>query len=143
MLRVKNELRAKHHPMKIRFTFIHLLLLYSSLLASGLTACKKCSPENPVVQEHETLKRLYLLYSDGAIDECLLNGKPVYCGQYNNAYDGSRFVYETGGKLIAACNFRSPNPDSVCLQITNCETIYRVKDNIWGLSEVDKYGLRR
>ncbi len=129
---------------KINFTVL-LALICTTILLIGLTSCKKCKPEKTTntIEDNETLKRLYYLYRDGAIDECNLNGQIVYCGEYNNVSDGSKYVYEKGGKLIGACNYRSPMPDSICLQLNNCETIYRIKDNFWGLPEVDKYGLSK
>lgn len=46
-----------------------------------------------------------------------------------------------GTKEIGACNFAWGNVESICGQLTDCEVIYRVKDNIWGKPAVDKYGL--
>lgn len=117
------------------------VIIALSIIVIGLSSCKKSKTEESKPIDPETLKRLYYIYRDGAIEECKLNGEIIYCGQYNNVYDGSRYVYEKGGKLIGACNYRSPKPDTICLQITDCETIYRIKDNFWGLPEVDKYEL--
>jgi len=47
------------------------------------------------------------------------------------------------GNEIAECNYAWRQVDEMCGELENCETIYRVKDNIWGQPAVDKYGLRK
>jgi hypothetical protein len=58
-----------------------------------------------------------------------------------NAYDAGGVVYNKEGKLIGSFNFAWGKPDTICGKMTGCEKVYMVKDNIWGRSPVDKYGL--
>ncbi|MFN8278216.1 MAG: hypothetical protein U0T84_12095 [Chitinophagales bacterium] len=110
------------------FTFITILTI-------GLTSCKKDDLAN-----ESTLRELYKIYKNGSIDECKHNGQTVYCAGLN-AYDAGSVVYDKDGKQIGTCNFAWGRPDAICGQLTDCETVYRVKDNIWGQPAVDKYGL--
>jgi hypothetical protein len=123
---------------------VRLVLLCTTVLAIGFTGCEECKheDENNNPEYNATLIKLYHIFRDGAIEECKLNGELVYCGEYNNVYDGPRIIYDKNGKQIADCAYR-PDRDSICDQITQCETIYRVKDNFWGQPELDKYGLAK
>ncbi|HQI40691.1 MAG: hypothetical protein B6D44_11210 [Ignavibacteriales bacterium UTCHB2] len=114
----------------------HLFILtLTTMLTLGMTSCKKDDFENA-----STLKKLYKTYKNGSIDECKYNGQTVYCAELN-AYDAGSIVYDKDGKQIGTCNYAWGQVDAICEQLTDCETVYRVKDNIWGQSEVDKYGL--
>ncbi len=113
------------------FTFLTMTLI----LLIGISSCKKTEFEN-----QETLKELYKIYKNGSISECKYNGQTVYsAGQ--NAHDVGGAVYDKDGQAIGTCNFAWGKPDTICSQITDCETIYCVKDNIWGQPAIDKYGL--
>lgn len=107
------------------------------IMAIGISGCKKNDFENK-----KTLKKLYKTYKNGKISECKHNGQTVYSAGLN-AYDAGSEVYDKDGKQIGTCNFAWGQPDSICGQLTDCETIYRVKNNIWGQPAVDKYGLRK
>jgi len=105
------------------------------MLTIALSGCKKDNFENA-----STLRKLYKNYKNGSIDECRHNGQTVYIAGIN-AVDAGSSVYDKDGKQIGTCNFAWGQPDAICGQLTDCETIYRVKDNIWGQPAVDKYGL--
>lgn len=111
------------------------ILTMTLMLSIGLSSCKKDDFENK-----QTLKKLYKTYKNGEITECKHNGETVY-GAGLNAYDAGSFVYDKDGKKIGTCNYAFRQVDSICVQVTECEVIYRVKDNIWGQPAVDKYGL--
>lgn len=115
-----------------------LTLLTMTLIGSiEISSCKKSEFENAA-----TLRQLYNNYKDGEIDECKYNGQRVYSAGIN-AFDAGSCVYDKDGKLIGTCNYAWGKPDSICGKLTDCEVIYRVKDNIWGLPAVDKYRLGR
>lgn len=105
------------------------------ILSIGILSCNKNDFENK-----QTVKKLYKTYKNGEISKCKHNGKTVYSAGLN-AYDAGEVVYDKDGDQIGACNFAWGNVDSICGQLTDCEVIYRVKDNIWGKPAVDKYGL--
>jgi len=113
------------------FTLLTLILI----LSIGISSCKKDDFENK-----QTLKKLYKTYKNGEISECKYNGQTVYSAGLN-AYDAGGAVYDKDGKQIGTCNYAWGQPDPICGQLTDCETIYRVKDNIWGQPAVDKYEL--
>lgn len=116
---------------------IKLLTLLSIpfVLLIGILSCKKYDFKNK-----HTLKKLYNIYKDGEISECKHNGETVYSVR-RNAYDAGDVVYDKDGRQIGTCNFFWGKPDPICGQLTDCETIYRVKNNIWEQPAVDKYRL--
>jgi hypothetical protein len=105
------------------------------LMSIVISSCMKDDFENK-----QTLKDLYKTYKNGEIVECKHNGQTVYKAGLN-AYDAGNVVYDVNGKQIGICNYFGGQIDSICGQLTDCEAIYRVKDNIWGQPAVDKYGL--
>lgn len=113
------------------FTFLILIVL----LLIGVFSCKKEKTEN-----RKTLKKLYKTYKDGEINECKHNGHTVYIAGLN-AYDAGGTVYDNDGNQIGSCNYAWGKVDSICGQLVDCETIYRVKNNIWGQPAVNKYRL--
>lgn len=117
---------------QIKFLTIFTMTL---ILSIGFFSCKKDNFENK-----KTLNKLYKTYKKGEISECKLNGQTVYCAE-QNAFDASNEVYDKDGKQVGTCNFAWGKVDYICSQLTDCVTIYRVKDNIWGQPAVDKYGL--
>lgn len=113
------------------------LLTTITILSMITISCKQDEIDN-----WGTLKELYNIYKDGEISECKYNGQTVYDAGLN-AYDAGSVVYDKKGKVKGACNFAWGNVDSICGQLTYCEVIYRVENNIWGLEPVDKYGLKK
>jgi hypothetical protein len=108
------------------------------LLLSGITAnihCRQAAIDTPA-----PIKQLYSIYQNGEISVCKYNGELGYsCGL--NAYDAGTVVYDKNGKQIGTCNYAFRKVDAMCEKLTDCETVYRVKDNIWKTPAIDKYGL--
>ncbi|MBK8145057.1 MAG: hypothetical protein IPK62_08695 [Bacteroidetes bacterium] len=113
-------------------TKIFTLLIWIIIL--GSFSCKKDNTAS------DTIKKLYKSYKNGEISECKFNGAIVYSAGIN-ATDAGNQIYDIDGKNIGNCNYGWGNVDSICKQLTDCEVIYRVRDNIWGQPAVDKYGL--
>ncbi len=111
------------------------ILTLTTVLAIGLTSCKKDDFKNT-----STLKKLYETYKNGSIDECKYNGQTVYYAELN-IYDAGSIIFDKDGNQIGTCNYAWEHADAICEKLEKCETVYRVKDNIWGESEIDKYGL--
>jgi hypothetical protein len=115
------------------YQFSQILLLLSGIAAH--LQCRQVAIDTPV-----PLKQLYTIYQNGEINACKYNGEVVYsCGL--NAYDAGSVIYDKDGKQIATCNYAFRKVDALCEQLTDCETIYRIKDNIWKTPAVDKYRL--
>lgn len=111
------------------------ILTLATVLAIGLTSCKKDDFENA-----STLKKLYETYKNGSIDKCKYNGQTVYFVELN-IYDAGSIIFDKDGNQIGTCNYAWGYADAMYEQLEECETVYRVKDNIWGKPEIDKYGL--
>jgi len=109
-----------------------LLALFTFGFLLFLTSCKK--------EKGDTLHLLYKTYENGKISECQYKGQLVYSAGLNWHDAGSK-IYDQDGKEIAKCNYAWGQPSSMCGELKKCETIYRVKNNIWGQPAVDKYGL--
>lgn len=107
----------------------------TALLLIGISGCDRDNFENK-----QTLQKLYKLYKDGEISECKLDGETVYCGS-TQVYDGGSEIYDRDGNQIGYCSYAWSTPDPICSDLTDCESIYCVEDNIWGRPAVDKYGL--
>ncbi len=120
--------------MKSKINFLAILAM-TLLLSIGISSCKKDNLESK-----QTIRELYKSFKSGEISECKHNGQTVYSAGLN-AYDAGESIYDKDGKQIGTCNFAWGQPDPICGQLTDCEVIYRVKDNIWGQPAVDKYGL--
>jgi len=110
-------------------------LVFMLCVALSITSCLKGNPENK-----KTLRALYKTYKSGVISECKYQGKTVYSAGLN-AYDAGSSVYDADGQVMGTCHYAWGAVDSICHQLTNCEVIYRVKNNIWGQPAVDKYSL--
>jgi hypothetical protein len=103
------------------------------MLLVGMAGCQKDS-------HRYVLRQLYKKYKNGEISECRWHGQLVYSGGIN-AYDAGSAIYDEHGNEIGRCNYAWGSVDSICYQLENCETVYRVKDNIWGKPPVNKYKL--
>lgn len=113
------------------------LTLIISIVFTSFSSCRK--------DEAITKAGLHTIYSkhkNGSIAECECKGQKVYCAGMNY-YDGGFGIYDTTGRLIATCNWAWGSADTLCSQITNCETIYRCNNHITGQPFIDKYGLSK
>lgn len=111
------------------------ILIMALFMSIVISSCKKDDFENK-----QTIKNLYKIYKNGEIVECKHNSQTVYKAGHNS-HDAGSVIYDIDGKQIGICNYFGGQVDSICEQMTDCEVIYRVKDNIWGQPAVDKYGL--
>lgn len=121
-------------------------LIFFVLLA-GLAASfvKKQNTLNMEQNDNEkivVLKRLYSKFRNGQISECKLQGKQVYTATYS-ALDAPVLIFDTTGVQIGTCNYAWGRYDAICRELENCDVIYRIKDNIWQMPAIDKYGLAR
>lgn len=118
--------------MRYKNIFLWAVFTGITLLMLGTTCMKENDKE-----ENNTLKQLYRLYKNGQISRCKYNGDTVYCAE-RNAYDAGSVIYDKKGNKVGTCCYAWGKPDTICRQLTECETIYRVKDNIWGEPPVNK-----
>ena len=116
----------------------HILI---GVIMIALSACGTDRPRSSS-EVSDTLLKLIAEYQDGAVEVCEWNGKTVYSGQIN-AYDVSSFIYDKTGETIGECNYFAGLISPVCNELNLCDTVWRVKDNIWGQPVVDKYRLKR
>lgn len=117
-----------------RKTSLNLIALFI-IWALGIMACNKNDFENK-----RTLKRLYKRYKGGSISECKYKGQTVYSASIG-AIDAGYEIYDKDGNKIGECSFAWGLMDSICKQLTDCETIYRSEDYISSLAPIDKYNL--
>lgn len=116
--------------MKTTDTFLKVILCFVGIF----WGCKE--------KELTTLQKLYNTYERGEISECSYKGRMFYSATLNMT-DASTFIYDMDCNHIGTCDYAWGKPDSICFLSANCEVVYRVSDNIWGLPAVDKYELRR
>lgn len=115
--------------MKTTDSFFKVILCFVSLF----WGCKE--------KELTTLQKLYNMYERGEISECSYKGRMFYSATFNMT-DASTFIYDMDCNHIGTCDYAwGSRIDSICFLSANCEVIYRVSDNIWGLPAIDKYGL--
>lgn len=100
--------------------------------------CLSCSKD--IIENKKTLNKLYEMFKEGSISICQYNGQTVYSAAHN-AYDAGASIFDKDGNLIGGCNYAWGKPDPICSQVTNCKTIYMVKDNIWGQPAVNLFKL--
>ncbi len=112
-----------------------MILTMTVFMSIVILSCKKDNIENK-----QTLDQLYKIYKSGEISECKFNGQTVYSAGLN-AMDAGSVIYDKDGKQIGSCNYGWGHVDTICNQLTGCEVIYRVTDNIWGQPAVNKYSL--
>lgn len=134
----------------MKILLLHLVCIASISLNSCLVS-KDSQSEGTDKEKKESSKKkqkskkvlleLYKHYRDGEISECTLKGETVYCAGIN-AHDAGAIIYDINGVEIGSCNYAWGMPDSICLQLEDCEVIYCVGNNIWGEPKVDKYSLR-
>ncbi len=120
--------------MKMNSTWLAFLIGINTIVC-GISACRKANFDHAA-----TITTLYKKYKNGEISQCKYKGETVFTAGLN-AYDAGSTVYAADGKQIGICNFAWGQADSICGQLTDCEVIYRVKNNIWGQPAVNKYGL--
>ena len=89
---------------------------------------------------NETLKDLYKRYELGQITECELDGKTVYVASIN-AFDAPSTAYTKEGPRLFTCNYAWGQADKQCVELKNCDVIYRCRLHISGKRAIDKYKL--
>lgn len=107
------------------------------MLSIGTSSCNKEGLENK-----RTVEKIYKVYKNGGISQCFHNGQTVYLA-YLNGTDFGSYIYDDEGYEIGRCDYAWGVPDSICSELTDCEEIYMVKDNIWGRPPINVYGLGR
>ena len=117
-------------------------IIAAACMAFLFLVCCKTVNHSRNFENKNTVIELYKNYADGEISECRYNGQIFYSAGLN-AHDAASYIYDKDGKEIASCNYAWGNVDSLCMRLTDCEVIYRVRNNIWGEPAVDKYGLNR
>ncbi|MFT7344474.1 MAG: hypothetical protein ACI9XP_001059 [Lentimonas sp.] len=115
-----------------KLTFFSVLITIAFLTTTG---CNKHKVDN-----WRTIKKLHKNYKNGEIDECQFNGETVYSAALN-ATDSGNQIFDIDGIQIGDCNYAWGPVDPMCGELQDCETIYRIEDNIWGRPHVDKYDL--
>ncbi len=93
-----------------------------SLAIIALFALASCKKDGDT-QSSGPLQSLYRTYKDGQIEECMLDGKPVYCA-VRNACDAGSAIYDSKGKQIGSCNYAWGAVDAVCSRLQSCEVVY-------------------
>ncbi len=111
------------------------VLVIGLVLSSGMMSCKKSDNK-------ATLEKLYTTYKNGEISECQYNGQTVYSAELNH-YDAETIIFDKNGNLIGSCNYAFNQVDPICSQLSGCQVVYRIANNIWGQPAVDKYGLAK
>ena len=91
-------------------------------------------------QQTETLNELFKTYENGMICKCAYDGKTVYSCSIN-ANDASGVIFDAKGNKIGGCNYAYGQVDTICGELEECELVYCVEDNIWGLPYTDLYDL--
>lgn len=117
--------------LKMLFLFVFVVgMLMTSACKNSNTGTNKPDPntKNPVAV-------LVKKYESGEVKSCKHEGKTVYqCSR--NANDAGSEIYDATGKKIGQCYYSTGMVDPMCEEMTECEVLYRVAGNIWGLPEV-------
>jgi len=87
------------------------------------------------------LRKLYHQFQRGAIDLCIYHGDTVYAVQ-RDAFEANVILYDVFGDKITTCDYGYEKVALICDNLRKCETIYRVKNNVWRLPEVNKYNIQ-
>ena len=66
---------------------------------------------------------------------CTYEGEKYYLTQ-TNAYDAPGGIMNANLESAGNCNYGWGQPDPICEQITDCQAIYVIKDNIWGYEPI-------
>lgn len=111
-----------------------LILVMPVLLSCGVSVSSPHDTDNK-----KNLKRLIQYYKDGEVDVCKHQGQTAYSAAINARGAGS-VIYDQNGQEIGRCHYALGSmSDAVCKELTDCETVYRVKNNIWGKPPIKKY----
>jgi hypothetical protein len=125
--------------------FAFALLL---VMAFAITACNKKPKPGPKPEPVETVEpqlnpelKLLEQFRSGEIDKCKdPQGNVVYRCQ-RNIRDIETRIFDAAGNQIGVCFYSTRKLDPICEQTTDCKTIYRVANNIWGkpaVNEIEK-----
>lgn len=114
-------------------------ILFKGLLLVGLLMSSSCTKDEVNL---DSLKKIYAIYKQGQISVCHHKSVLVYKAELS-ATDTGFQIFDQNGNQIGDCNTAwGQKPDYICDQITKCETIYRIKDDILGIPGINKYNLK-
>ncbi len=110
-----------------------LFLLFAATILTA-ASCRN-GGDKPDGQVPSTLVERF---SNGEISLCTLDGNEVYHCRLN-ANDAGSEIYNLAAEKIATCNASwGQNPDPECSRLQNCDVLYRIENNIWGLEPINK-----
>ncbi|MTI32532.1 hypothetical protein [Xanthovirga aplysinae] len=140
--------------------FLFLLLLIGSLIISNGCSNTKKNRLNKKIERLENkevkinqkqralidpkmkaLRKLHHQFERGSIDLCLYNGDTIYAVQ-RDALGANVILYDVYGDKITTCDYGYEKVAIICNNLRKCETIYRIKNNVWKLPAVNKYNLQ-
>lgn len=94
--------------------------------------------KNMSLSINKGLRKVFALYKNGQISECFENGKLYYSASLN-AYDGEGGTFDSLGTVVG--KYQGFTGKYTGISPKNCERIYVIYPNIWGLEGLNKYNL--
>lgn len=109
-----------------------LFLLFAATVLTA-ASCRNGGTEPDAKVPENLVKQ----FTNGEISSCTLDGDNVYHCRLN-ANDAGSEIYNTNGDKVATCNAAwGQQPDPECSRLENCDVLYRIENNIWGLAPVN------
>ena len=117
---------------------LFLFFVLTAATCSKSTDSSDNSSTDPV--PNAALETLFNRYKNGEISKCTWQGKKVYSAGLN-APDAGNEIFSEAGEKIGECYYSTGQVHEACENLEGCETIWRVKGNIWGKPAVDLIGV--